>query len=577
MAFREVREYQPGDDIRTIDWNVTARMSDAYVKVFVEERELTVMLVVDVSALRARSARARTPKREIAAEVAALLAFSAIKNNDRVGLFLFTDRVEKVVPPRKGGKHVLRLVSDILSFQPQGKGTDLSLALGSEFLSGGPAPPHGRARLRLVSHISSAQEPSRPRLTRVTKRRTVLFVVSDFLLEAYEAPLRTARMKHDVVPVVLRDPMEEAFPALGLVQVEDPETGERAVVDTSSPVVRRAFHAAVARHPRRANADLPQARARLGGAPRRRGPRRGAGTLLPRPRPEARRVRTPSLLLVLGQLAAAAPGAQPVPSRAGADAGVEVERTVQPLAVDRQVTPEKVRLGEPFVYRITIHHPAAQRWELRTPRELGGYELIAQSRTRSDGKGESSTTYLLRMSLFALGSHVLPTLTFDVVEPQGGGVARIDGPDIEAKSSLRKDADQLGAKLEDIKPNEDVPVRSWRLLWWVAGARRGRHARLVRPPRVADQAEAACPGRAAAVARGAHAGSARRARVRRLAPARAAARVPLPAERARPRVPRRALRIRRARVHERRAAPRGGPPGAPGGGRARAAAVRGPV
>ncbi len=119
-------------------------------------------------------------------------------------------------------------------------------------------------------------------------------------------------------------------------------------------------------------------------------------------------MRTPSLLLLLGQLAAAAPGAQPVPPRAAADAGVEVERTVQPLAVDRQVTPEAVRLGEPFVYRITIHHPAAQRWELRTPRELGGFELLAQSRTRSDGKGESATTYLLRMSLFALGSHVLP-------------------------------------------------------------------------------------------------------------------------------------------------------------------------
>lgn len=206
-------------------------------------------------------------------------------------------------------------------------------------------------------------------------------------------------------------------------------------------------------------------------------------------------MRTPSLLLLLGQLAAAAPGAQPVPPRAATDAGVEVERTVQPLAVDRQVTPEAVRLGEPFVYRITIHHPAAQRWELRTPRELGGFELLAQSRTRSDGKAESTTTYLLRMSLFALGSHVLPTLIFDVVEPEGGGVAGIDGPDIEAKSSLRKDADQLGAKLEDIKPNEDVPVRSWRLLWWVLGlavvatlAWFARRAWLARPRRLAPAA-----------------------------------------------------------------------------------------
>ena len=138
--------------------------------------------------------------------------------------------------------------------------------------------------------------------------------------------------------------------------------------------------------------------------------------------------------------------------------------------MDRQVIPEKVRLGEPFVYRITVHHPPKERWELRTPRDLGGYELIEQSRTRSDGKTESTTTYLLKMALFELGSHVLPTLTFDVVDASGGGVARIDGPDIEAKSSLPKDADQLGAKLADIKPNEDVPVRSWRLLWWLVGA-----------------------------------------------------------------------------------------------------------
>ncbi|HEY1335539.1 MAG TPA: hypothetical protein VGF31_14855, partial [Myxococcaceae bacterium] len=153
---------------------------------------------------------------------------------------------------------------------------------------------------------------------------------------------------------------------------------------------------------------------------------------------------------------------------AAVDAGTE--RTVEPLSVDRQVIPQTVRLGDPFVYRITVHHPAKERWELRTPRDLGGYELIEQSRTRSDGKTESTTTYLLKMALFELGSHVLPTLTFDVVDATGSGVARIDGPDIEAKSSLPKDAEQLGAKLADIKPNEDVPVRSWRLLWWLAGA-----------------------------------------------------------------------------------------------------------
>ena len=175
------------------------------------------------------------------------------------------------------------------------------------------------------------------------------------------------------------------------------------------------------------------------------------------------------LLLALAVPGPMAFGGQADPAATGADAGV-VERTVEPQGLDRQVIPEAVRLGDPFVYRITLRHPPAQRWELRTPRDLGGFELLEQSRTRQDGKDQSSTTYLLKMSLFQLGSHVLPTLVFDVVEPGGGGVARIDGPNIEAKSSLPKDVDQLGAKLADIKPNEDVPLRSWRLLWWLAGA-----------------------------------------------------------------------------------------------------------
>ena len=214
MAFSEVRPYQPGDDIRSIDWNVTARTSAPHVKVFTEERELTVMLLVDVSASEEFGSRG-TRKSEMAAEVAAQIAFSAIANNDRVGLLLFSDRVEKVIPPKKGRKHVLRLVSDILSFVPQGRGTDLPGAVAW--------------------------------LGRVTKRRTVAFLVSDFLFEGYEAPLRTARLKHDVIPVVLRDPMEEAFPALGLVEVEDPETLQRALVDTSSARVRAQFLGAMTR------------------------------------------------------------------------------------------------------------------------------------------------------------------------------------------------------------------------------------------------------------------------------------------------------------------------------------------
>ncbi len=208
MAFSEVRQYHPGDEVRTIDWNVTARMNDAYVKVFTEERELTVMLVVDVSASEEFGSKVR-PKSEVAAEVAAQIAFSAIANNDRVGLILFSDQVEKVVPPRKGRKHVLRVVSDILSFKPKHKGTNLA------------------AGLTFLSHAA--------------RRKTVTFLISDFLAEKYEQPLRIVARKHDVVPVVVFDPFEEAFPALGLAELEDPETGERWLVDTSDPRIRGRF------------------------------------------------------------------------------------------------------------------------------------------------------------------------------------------------------------------------------------------------------------------------------------------------------------------------------------------------
>ena len=164
-----------------------------------------------------------------------------------------------------------------------------------------------------------------------------------------------------------------------------------------------------------------------------------------------------ALPLLALALAAAVPAEAP-------DAG----RTVQPESVDRKIQPEKVRLGEPFVYRLDIRHPSTQRWELRTPRDLGSFEVIEQSRTRQDAQGHATTTYLLKMAMFALGQHVVPTLTFDVIEPDGAAVATLDGPDIEGLSSLPKNAEQLGMKLEDIKPNEDVPVRSWRLLGWLA-------------------------------------------------------------------------------------------------------------
>jgi uncharacterized protein (DUF58 family) len=210
MAFSEVRQYQPGDEIRAIDWNVTARMNEPYVKVFTEERELTVMLVVDVSASKEFGTR-HLSKAEVAAEVAAQIAFSAIANNDRVGLILFSDRVEKVIPPKKGRKHVLRVISDILAYKPVGRGTDVALGL---------------------NYLSS-----------LAKRKTVAFLISDFLATGYEQAMRIVSRRHDLVPVAIYDPAEEELPALGLCEMEDPESGERILVDTHDAHVRFAYKA----------------------------------------------------------------------------------------------------------------------------------------------------------------------------------------------------------------------------------------------------------------------------------------------------------------------------------------------
>ena len=208
MAFSEVRQYQPGDEIRVIDWNVTARMNEPYIKVFTEERELTVVLLVDVSASKDFGSLGRS-KAEVAAEVAAQIAFSAISNNDRVGLILFSDRVEKVIPPKKGRTHVLRMVSDILTHRPAGRGTDIAAAL--EYLA----------------HLA--------------KRKAVTFLISDFLARDYEKQLRLVRRKHDLVPVVISDPLEAKFPRLGLVELEDPETGAHLMVDAGDALVRGTF------------------------------------------------------------------------------------------------------------------------------------------------------------------------------------------------------------------------------------------------------------------------------------------------------------------------------------------------
>jgi uncharacterized protein (DUF58 family) len=210
MEFSEVREYQRGDSINTIDWNVTARMGHLFVKKFVEERELTVILMVDASA-SGRFGSQRKTKREIAAEISALLAFSAIKNNDRVGLIIFTDEVEKYVPPKKGTKHVLRVIRELLYFRPQRRGTNIASAL--EYLN------------------------------RLTRRKAVVFLISDFLSSGYERALRVANRRHDVVAIAITDPREQNLPKVGYIELQDAETGEVGLFNTSNRTFRESFSA----------------------------------------------------------------------------------------------------------------------------------------------------------------------------------------------------------------------------------------------------------------------------------------------------------------------------------------------
>jgi len=208
MEFAEVREYQFGDDIRTIDWNVSARMGHPFVKVFEEERELTVMLVVDVSSSGNFGTFERM-KGEIAIEICALLAFSAIKNNDKVGLIIFTDRIEKYVPPKKGKTHVLRVLRELLYYEPEGRGTNISMAL--EYLSS------------------------------VIHRRSVVFVVSDFISDDYQKAMQIANRRHDLVAVTITDPRELELPNIGLIELEDAESGEVLLLDTADSTTRSMF------------------------------------------------------------------------------------------------------------------------------------------------------------------------------------------------------------------------------------------------------------------------------------------------------------------------------------------------
>jgi uncharacterized protein (DUF58 family) len=208
MEFSEVREYQFGDDIRNIDWNVTARFGHPFVKIFEEERELTVILLVDLSGSQMFGSLSKT-KQRVAAELSAILAFSALKNNDKVGLILFTDKVEKFVPPRKGNKHVLRIIRDVLSFEPEGNWTNMRTAL--EFMNG------------------------------AIKKRSIVFLLSDFMDEGYEKILRVVGKKHDLIGIVIDDRRELEIPKMGLMKLSDAETNQERWIDTSSERVQNAL------------------------------------------------------------------------------------------------------------------------------------------------------------------------------------------------------------------------------------------------------------------------------------------------------------------------------------------------
>lgn len=208
MSFSEVRAYKFGDEVKNIDWNVTARTDEPHVKIFEEERELTVMLLIDISKSNFFGTRAKL-KSEVAAEVSAVLAFSANSNNDKVGAILFTDKIEKFIPPKKGRSHILHIIREIIYFDATGKGTDLEVAL------------------KYFNNVS--------------KKRSISFIISDFLTEGYETPLRIAGKRHDVIGVHIFDQAEYKLPSMGLVRVQDAETGKTKILDTSSSYYRKKY------------------------------------------------------------------------------------------------------------------------------------------------------------------------------------------------------------------------------------------------------------------------------------------------------------------------------------------------
>ncbi|MFH0924897.1 MAG: DUF58 domain-containing protein [bacterium] len=210
MEFEEVREYQPGDDIRDIDWNVTARMGHPFIKIYREERELTIMLMVDVSS-SSQFGSIKELKNEVAAEIAAIFAFTAIRSNDKVGLIIFSDTIERYIPPKKGRGHVWRVIKEVIEHKPMKRSTDLVMALQY--------------------------------LNKVQKRKSVCFLISDFMCEGYEQILRVSRQHHDLIAISITDPREVELPKIGFIELEDAETGEAILIDTYDSNIRKGFSA----------------------------------------------------------------------------------------------------------------------------------------------------------------------------------------------------------------------------------------------------------------------------------------------------------------------------------------------
>ena len=412
MEFAEVREYTPGDDVRSIDWNVTARMGHPFIKQYQEERELTVLLLVDQSASGRFGTQERL-KAELAAEVGALLALSAVQNNDKVGLVLFTDGVELYVPPAKGRRNVLRVVREILYFRPERKGTDLAAA---------------------IDHVNHAQ-----------KRKAVVFVLSDFLTSGFERSLSVAARRHDVVALRMRDAREEQLPKVGVVALRDLETAERP----SRGYLGR-------RGPARVCAGRGRPGTTLSGSGpacphRRRGSLDREGRGCPPGRPlslensKDEPVKRVFLLTVLGL--------------SGISLSVLAEESADTLWVDAVVRPPVVRVGERVEARfvIALEDSADRLIGPPAPARLGDLDLV---RSEIVPTGTDSVGWLLEAALFAPGEHDLSSIPFTLLTASGRRPLRLRPYSVSVVSSLPDSLE--GAEIRDIKGPLPVPARwSW--------------------------------------------------------------------------------------------------------------------